>query len=232
MNVEGHNCQAALNLVGYQRSGQHGVANWLMANLPSPSVFLNNLGTMGADELWYVNEKRVADVPNKDPVVVVRGLEGCYKRPANSEYPSLFIVRDIKNHMASIIKHLRFFPQWPEFFRIWEEYAQLLDGHIFDGMGQFVPISFPHWFLSSDYRKETFTTIEGFLPAYPLKYTDAGRDDMMASGGGSSFDLENYRGRASQMAVLSRYKDVSLPEIPSHLLELNERLFGDIYENN
>jgi hypothetical protein len=51
MNVEGHTCKTALNVVGYQRSGQHGVAGWLMANLPSPSVFLNNLGPLGADRL-------------------------------------------------------------------------------------------------------------------------------------------------------------------------------------
>lgn len=232
MKVEGHICEAALNVIGYQRSGQHGVAGWIMANLPSPSVFLNNIGPMGADRLWYVDGKRVKNPPEENPKVVVRGLEGCYRRAEKSPHLSLFVVRDIKNHMASIIRHPRFSPPWPEFFRIWEEYANILSwGLPDDAQSGGFAISFPSWFSSRHYRADLFNDILAWLEI-DSEYTDAGMNAMMASGGGSSFDSEKYRGRASEMAVLSRYKEVNLPPIPERLLELNAELFGDIYEDN
>ncbi len=236
MKVEGHICEAALNVVGYQRSGQHGVAGWIMANLPSPSVFLNNLGPMGADRLWYVNGERVKNPPEENPKTVVRGLEGCYRRANDSPHLTLFVVRDIKNHMASIIRHPRFSPSWPEFFRIWEEYANILSGDPpVDLDCSYIGVSFPHWFTSEHYRDNVFydiTVCGNIEGGHYDDYADAGRNAMMASGGGSSFDSEKYRGRASEMAVLSRYKEVNLPPIPDRLLDLNEDLFGDIYENH
>lgn len=229
MKVEGHDCLAALNVVGYQRSGQHGVAGWIMANLPSPSVFLNNLGPMGADRLWYVDGERVNSIPSELPVVVARGLEGCYRRANGSKLLSVFVVRDIKNHMASIIKHPRFSPSWDEFFGFWEEYAKILvDGLPEDADSEGFGISFPDWFTSRHYRRGMFYKIEDELDINS-GYLDAGMNAMMASGGGSSFDKESYRGNASQMAVLSRWKEVDLPPIPDRLLELNTEAFGDIY---
>lgn len=233
MKVEGHICEAVLNVVGYQRSGQHGVAGWIMANLPSPSVFLNNLGPMGADELWYIDGKRVEKPPMENPKFVVRGLEGCYRRALGSNHLTVLVVRDIKNHMASIIRHPRFFPTWLEFFRIWEEYAHILAGNSHEDIDfPYLPISFPHWFMNKRYREDWFFALNQRLDYDFGDYKDAGMNAMMASGGGSSFDFEKYRGRASEMAVLSRYKEVELPPIPENLLELNTELFGDIYEDN
>lgn len=232
MKIEGHICEATLNVVGYQRSGQHGVAGWIMANLPSPSVFLNNLGPMGADRLWYINGERVKSPPEENPKVVVCGLEGCYRRAKQSPHFSLFVVRDIKNHMASIIRHPRFSPSWPEFFRIWEEYANILmDGLPEDVLSYGYAVNFNSWFVNRHYRADLFYDILDWLEI-TADYADAGMNAMMASGGGSSFDFQKYEGRASQMAVLSRYKDVQLPFIPDHLLDLNQELFGDIYEDN
>jgi hypothetical protein len=203
-----------------------------MANLPSPSVFLNNLGPLGADRLWYVDGKRTGTDPKTNPVVVARGLEGCYRRAKGSPHLTLFVVRDIKNHMASIIRHPRFSPKWPEFFRIWEEYANILAGGLpDDSESKGFAIGFPHWFTSRYYRANVYYDVAEWLDLN-VEYKDAGLNDMMASGGGSSFDSEKYRGRASQMAVLSRYKSVELPPIPQRLLDLNEDLFGEFYEDN
>ena len=100
MKVENHSCNRAININGYLRSGQHGIAGWLLSQLPCASVFLNNLGPMGADRIWYEGTDE-----SDGSLLVAVGLEGCYRRHFNHPHPTVFVVRDIKNHIASIIKH-------------------------------------------------------------------------------------------------------------------------------
>ena len=113
-------------VVGIPRSGQHAIVTWLMANLPSPSLFINNSTSIRPDECWYRGGRRIMMGMHEKPQVLGIGLEGDASAADGSDSPSVFVIRDIKNHMASLIKHKTLkIANWKAFFRRWEAYAEL-----------------------------------------------------------------------------------------------------------
>src|SRR5690606_16318203 len=83
--------------------------------------------------------------------------------------------------------------------RIWKQHARE-----FCGRRRYLPagriaLSYNRWVTDRDYRRQ----IAGELG---LQFTDAGFEEVSATGGGSSFDGVKYNGRASGMKVLERWK--------------------------
>lgn len=230
--------KSQFRVVGYPRSGQHGIISWLMGNLPSPSVFLNNCTLAMPEEIWYVDGKRMplGYHPRTTELFSCFGLEGGInlmheERPnphmfISREIPTVFVIRDIKNHMASIIRHSHLSLRGSNFYSVWRDYARLAVEPFTE---RYMTIAFSLWHASGDYCRDIFDAFNEMMGTN-LKYNDATRNDVMDSGGGSSFDGVGFVGTASKMNVNERYKKVSLPPIPTELLELNEEIFGQIYE--
>jgi hypothetical protein len=215
-------------VVGIPRSGQHGIATWLMGNIPSPSLFVNNFSSIRPDEIWYKNGKRFLGGVHEKPYVVGIGLEGLASLADDTVHPSVFVIRDIKNHMASLIKHKTLNPNWDNFFKNWKEYA-LLGLVDVEKPYKYLTIPFSLWHCSRPFREDHFRFFRKLLSLGPLEYNDNTRKDVMASGGGSSFDGQSFIGCGDKMKVNDRWKEFNLPPIPSELLDMNDELFGDIY---
>lgn len=218
-------------VVGIPRSGQHGIATWLMGNVPSPSLFINNSTSIRPDEIWYKGGKRVNGGIHEKPCIVGVGLEGPVSLADSTGHPSVFVIRDIKNHMASLIKHKTLRPNWDKFFKDWMAYSLLALNRPTKPYDYMV-VPFSEWHTSEDRRVELFDEFEEVIKYFIDKpYDDSTRRDVMGSGGGSSFDGQAFAGCGDKMRVLDRWKSVKLPPIPSELLAFNKELFGDIYAN-
>lgn len=223
--------EVAFQLVGLPRSGQHGVATWLMGNLPSPSLFVNNCTSIRPDPIWYIGGKRMGGYsPDGDGKFICYGVEGEARLADDRAVPAVFVVRDIKNHMASLIAHRTLQPKWDEFFHHWKQYA-VLGTEIIPKRYRYLVVPFSSWHSSKLLRRDLYSLFEDLVGLKSTNYNDDTRKDVMASGGGSSFDGQKFLGCGDRMGVLERYKRVKLPPIPQEVLELNEALFGAIYDD-
>jgi len=216
-------------VVGIPRSGQHAIATWLMAQMPSPSLFINNSTCIRPDEVWFKHGRRNQGNVNGKPEVLGIGIEGNASAADVSENPSVFVIRDVKNHMASLIKHRTLQTNWPQFFKSWEAYALLATENP-DKSYPYMVVPFSTWHTSADLRIKLYQHFEQIMGGFCTVYNDDARKDVMASGGGSSFDGQKFVGCGDKMKVLERYRIVELPPIPLKILELNEEVFGNIYD--
>lgn len=211
-------------LVGYPRSGQHAIIHWLFLQMSDRyCVHLNNYTERSSHQVrFYCGEKiepnRVVAALEEDSLVSY-GLEGCADNQLQIHLPSIYIVRDVRNHYASLIKHR--YTSEKNFLPIWREYAELA----LNPPENSVVVLFDKWASDVIYRRRLFYRICNLIGVGDAIFTDNGRDFVPGAGGGSSFDGTSKRG--SKMNVLERYKQVALPKISEEILGLNRRIFGD-----
>jgi len=210
-------------LYGFARSGQHAISHWLMSHAPQPSLWLNNIQkAKDYQPYWY-------GTPAPELDLLGLGLEGILEEKAQlmPQMPMILVVRDIRNQTASLAKHY-FQPVSTEFFECWETNVLQALGEINLITSPYIVANFNKWFASKEYRKSLYQQIQHMLDL-PYPFVDAGRQEILGVGGGSSFDGTSYHRNADKMKVLERYKDPSikgyLEKIPPSLLELNDRFF-------
>ncbi len=114
---------------------------------------------------------------------------------------TVLVLRDPFNLLASRLAKpaplLDLLEPW-EVLDAWEVYAEEFIGAT-SFLDSKVTVNFNSWFLDREYR-QTVALQLGF------PFTDAGINIVPKAGGGSSFDLLHYDGRASQMRVLDRWR--------------------------
>lgn len=90
-----------------------------------------------------------------------------------------------------------------------------------------VPVNYNLWVLDKEYRQQLAEKLA-------MDFTDAGFDEVMTNGGGSSFDGVALNGKASKMPVLERWKyfaeDPRFQELikDSNILDYSSKIFGSI----
>lgn len=225
------------NFFSMERSGHVAVLNWLMQQFPPPSARVTPPGVpTGIPGAGYhypgaplVQGKNVSEVPPRAPIRAAginfrdSGLFSPKGYPRASQ--SVILVRDIRNLLASRKQHTR---DWDlkETVRTWCHYARTWLGEGDLAPWPLVPIRYDQWFLSETYRRGIVENI-GNAFNVPMTFTDAGMNDMQPAGGGSSFDRLKYRGKASEMKVLERYKQVDIMSwVTDEARELDERIHG------
>lgn len=201
-------------IIGYPRCGQHAISHWLFSHSPGLSLFINNFGG-SSDKIYYKGGvvTNCIDVGSVD--LLGYGLEGAASCKTNRDVFRVYVIRDIRNHVASIEAH-PIINHDSLLDYVWEEYLNVKDG---------VLVKFPQWHDSLEYREKMFYKIVGGL-GLDWEFSDVGREEVLGSGGGSSFDRESYNGCASSMDVNSRYKidevrDV-IGRIPDRLIRLSD----------
>jgi hypothetical protein len=110
------------------------------------------------------------------------------------------VLRDWRNYVASHIKHrerggnkgLSICNRVKT--DIFKEYADY-----FLNESPYYPILFDAWFSNKEYRVKICEDLG-------LHFTDIGKQSVSDFGGGSSFDLQEFDGKAEKMNVLNRYK--------------------------
>ena len=113
------------------------------------------------------------------------------------------MLRDWRNYVASQIKHRdkdenngnKGLSIWSRVRTdIFKEYADY-----FLDESPYYPILFDAWFSNKEYRVKICEDLG-------LHFTDIGKQSVSGLGGGSSFDLQEFEGKAEKMDVLNRYK--------------------------
>ena len=221
----GIECDKVFNILGWPRSGQHAVANWIFGQLPGTNVFVNNCSV----KVKYIDGDMIPiRESNKKGIskasIVCIGREGPTSVGDKSLF-TIYVVRDLLNHIASIQKHPGLGVS-AKFYKEWEKYIDKLDS---DKPNELC-ISFPDWHTSAEYRIEIWNKISKLL-SIDVELNDTKREGMMLSGGGSSFSKMKFNGNASKLNILERYKSGKIPNnVPKNLLELNKEKFGWIYD--
>jgi len=248
------------NFYGLKRSGNHGIMTWIASSLDKPVVLLNNAlpftdpyETFNHDGKWD-SGLNCFKIPEKwnDPIrfaqkeylfisfedINITELDAkkiipCRKTAigSSSSLKIIFILRDPFNFMAS--RFCKKTPTISEFNKLsdalnaWKMYA-----YEFLGKTEYIPdkilINYNRWFIDQNYRK-------GLAKKMNIPFSDKGIDIVPTAGQGSSFDRLSYNGRAQEMKVLERWKNISTkPEFKKlftrqdEILKLSEAIFGEI----
>ena len=127
-------------------------------------------------------------------------LDGCHFCQNIVDPTIIVIIRDWRNYVASHIKHWENDvsggdPAWKRVrTNSFKEYADY-----FLDESPYYPILFDAWFSNKEYRVKICEDLG-------LHFTDIGKQSVSDFGGGSSFDLQEFDGKAEKMDVLNRYK--------------------------
>lgn len=231
------------------RSGYHAVVHWMCVHLPGKVTFLNNCN----HELAFRNRNVYKNAGNGRHMVYSFenfDLEGFEPLRVGEHFGKIvFVMRDPFNWLASSLMkkgklnkpEKPFTPsqnkvRYPPYFgatksriAMYKQYIDQIYG-LYDYLGgrDFHIIRYNDWFADHQYRSAIAQDI-GFVNQ------DFGLDYVSPRGSGSSFDGRKYRGRGSQMDVLSRWKVFADDErfcrlMDRELVEIAEEYFPNIYQ--
>jgi len=231
--VKGETCSRLFLILAMKRSGHHAFLNWLASGLGS-AKHINNAVDGREERKWLcprhsggeVNYFGDFDEDHYDLIVSLEDFDiddwSRFRFEKFSTYRGaksitvIVLVRDFRNWLASCLQrrespdgrdvydgltspYLNDRKVWkPPRIDLWLKQARELTEE------KMIPsskvVSFDRWFQPEDYRE----TLCRELNVFPV---DSSRHSVSHFGGGSSFDKKNMDGFATQMAVLSRYKD-------------------------
>jgi hypothetical protein len=245
-----------LRVVGMSRSGSHAVVNWILHQAAGRVCFLNcaepRTNPFHSARPLDTGDCAVANWPGFDPAAeragrfaakdwLVYSYEDTFLKPAfdpafdrhhdawvgsSARRHDVLVVRDPFNLFASRHRWGRSPLSAAIARRMWTQHARIaLDpaGCLRHGP---VVVRYNAWVADPGYRRRIAETLG-------LRFTDAGRNEVGPSGGGSSFDGYALDGRAGGMAVLDRWR--LLADDPDYrrllgpeMAALSERLFGPL----
>jgi len=247
---------------GVQRSGNHGIINWIASLFDEPKTFLNSrhqseksrwrrncfafhkpvrsTSNSGITKYSHLQKRPqnllIYSIENQTPKMIDENLRNRHHLFGESEnFHVVLILRDPFNTYASRIqdeydkKHRqsccisRNCRRYPE---NWVQYAKL---HLAQKrvLGV-IPtcILFNKWVYDQDYRQNICEQLGG-------TYTEQELRTVPKFGGGSSFDKQQFDGKAHEMKLTERWK--GFVNDPRYLrlfnretIELSERIFGHI----
>jgi len=243
-----------LSILYMQRAGGHAIANWLTNQLPTTNyVFINNI--FHYDNRLLFNKPLVKN--NTEYLIYtiedmsIGQAEKTKQRllyKHNSDKLNVLIIRDPYNLFASryarqigetnpitgekqpeSIKSCNWSPlkTWTGKSAIdcWRNHAQEALSHFNIDLCIF----YNRWIQDKSYRQQTAKDLG-------LNFTDRGIDEVSTHGEGSSFDGLTYQGKASEMAVDTRWKKYKYDSYFCSLFDdrihtLAQMLFGFNYKS-
>ncbi len=197
---------------GLRRTGNHAIINWICRQM-TPSAHYNNcviepIGNIRLDPLkkFYEKDKVLKKEPkgrslsyyklvvynfeNQLVKDVSFGVKLLKIRTENIKY--IVITRDPYNLFASRLRSSR---EGHRFIDVWKSHV-----HLCMENKDIIGINFNKWFSEKNYRIELAEKLG-------LKFTDKGINDVFWFGA-SSFDGNKFDGKAQNMEVLERWKNV------------------------
>lgn len=200
-------------VAGMQRSGHHAVAFWLGKHI-GEHKYINDV-LFPPQKYQEKPCNMLLSYENKDPEIF---------RDETAE-KVLVVIRDPYNWLASRLKGEGLYYVFTE--KTIPRYKLLIEYATNNPPPNVVCVNYNEWFSNKDYRKE-------IIESCGLTFTDKGINSLSKWGGGSSFDLKKYKGKAQEMKVLERWKKMKNNEKYRHILlekhpELQEialKIFG------
>lgn len=241
--------QASIRFCGIQRSGNHALINWIIAQEERPTCFVNGAfpGISPWEKSWGISYPHFPYWPldrDASGALVQKGLvvysyenrsllQVETDKPHVSKYigrsledRAVVILRDPYNTFASWLK--RDTPVTPDIVSLWKAYAQEFLGRTQVLSQPKMFINFNAWFANASYRQQLACQLG-------LTFTDKGIGDVSHHGGGSSFDGQDLRGQAKRMGVLTRfhaYRDnpafQAIFASDPDLQQLSDEIFGPL----
>ena len=236
--------QKLIQFGGIQRSGNHAIINWIIAQEELKTCFIN--GTFPTANPWeknwgisypnYPYWPKQRDVKGqfveKDLFLISyenRSLQDIeadksslpqYIGVSRSRY-TILVLRDPYNTFASWLK--RDTPVTPTIIKLWKEYAYEFLGKTSIINGPKVCVNFNLWFSDQKYRQSIAEKLE-------LTFTDKGLGKVSHHGGGQSL-----QGKAKNMAVLTRFNQYQnhpvfrkIFDLDPELEQLSKDIFGEL----
>lgn len=216
------------------RSGHNAVMNWFMSQMTTRCTFYSTSEGVNDPQLrkkkFQSRKKKNVVVYNEDgesdievlnaEIVKLTNLPNLQKTPFVSEKRVLpiIILRSYRNHVASLMNAERIGDGNVARYReCWLEHANAVKGGLCDF------ILFDRWFVDENYRKS-------ICDRYGLVFTDKGKQDIPRIGApSSSFDQCKFDGKAEEMNVLERWKQVDqarLANMTKATQQLENEIFG------
>ncbi|MDB9529866.1 hypothetical protein PN498_28020 [Oscillatoria sp. CS-180] len=241
--------QKLIRFCGIQRSGNHAVINWMIAQEHRKTCFIN--GAFPGTNPWHQNwgiaypnfpywpkerdikgalvskELFIFSYENQplSDIEADKSALADYIGNSREDY-TVVILRDPYNTFASWMK--RHTPVTPSVIELWKRYAYEFVGKSNLINSPKILVSFNQWFSDQTYR-------QNLAHQLGLEFTDHGLREVSHHGGGSSFDGQGLRGQATHMNVLTRFHHyVSNPqfqaifEADAELKQLSDQIFGEL----
>lgn len=236
------------------RTGHHAIIHWVLRQLPEPTLNLGNVLGSNPEESWYFNDGfhqwstqfdgpaspyRPEDLSRTQYIAVDSQNFNVDEIPAvNLEFPTIIVVRDIRNWLASKQKGgTNIGPHNVEMWIKYMEQVMYLRDYLPKSVNWF-PVSFNNWFSRESYRRGIVYRLNDQF-GYKVQFNDRGLNEILENPprsprSGSSFDRMSFQGKAQKMDVLKRwevYRDdpVTNSIITGRAMELNKKYFGDMY---
>lgn len=233
---------------GIQRSGNHGIINWVLEQFDDSKIFINDqkFGEKVDHEKVKLAWEKVKSRDSQRLLLVSfenydisllnqeKYLQGCKNLDESLFGESLdtiniIILRDPFNMWVSN-RPPKNEPQDPG---LWKTYArEFLDETNF--LPRKICINFDKWFLDADYRK----SISDLLG---VTFSDKGLNKVSSHGGGSNFDKTNFDGKAQKMRVLNRWNQsrnflkkrrlIKILRKDKEMSRLTKTIYRDMYED-
>jgi len=196
--------------VGMKRSGNHAIINWSIHNCFESTLYLNsiNSSTNTPDSLVAYHSEHL--IPREmDRIIITFENKLCQDL---RDLDCNLIIRDPFNWLASWVSHFHFSKD-----NIDTDIEMYLK-NIKDSKEK---IFFNEWFSNQSYRDSL---------AYRLGFSnrDTGIDIVTKHGKGSSFDRKSYDGKAREMKVLDRWKNMLESQIYVEKILLFKDDFGNV----
>ncbi len=241
--------QKLIQFAGIQRSGNHALINWLIAQTSQKTCFINGAfpGISPWEKNWGISYPNFPYWPqerdqkgalvSKDLVVYSYENRALNAIEADKDQLSKYIGKSRERYIAVILRdpyntfasYLKFDkPITADFVELWKTYAREFIGKTDILTSPKVFINFNRWFSDQDYRR-------GLAKQLGLTFTDRGLSEVSHHGGGSSFDAQVFKGQTQKMNVLTRFHlYLDQPEFKAifaadpELKQLSDQIFGPL----
>lgn len=219
-------------VLALRRSGHHAVINWICRQHDHRVVFHNLCGIKnkkGSEiKIYGDGSLPVRHIHNFENFDFNKIIQLCMIMPFAH---LILVVREARNWIASCLKRREtaryeyekdVFKELPQRVELWKQHAKIA----IDKSTWLTVILFDRWFSDAEYRRSICKRLD-------IPFTDAGLNEVVRFGSGSSFDARRYDGRAQEMDVLNRWKEFEDDPLMKRimrdeLIELNKRLFPDV----
>lgn len=216
-----------IRFVGLARSGNHAIINWTLKQLQGRWCFLNCVQAKtdpfesarpmddGARHATNVTGAMTPEAARSVPLDhLAISLEDSFLRPSLSsesrnaiaaaagpprEELTVIVLRDPYNLFASRRGLSGAILKEQTALRVWKQHARACLGETRGLNSEIVMANYNAWVRDPAYRRSLAERLG-------LSFTDAGRNEVVNCGGGSSFDGRAMNGRAEKMRVTERWR--------------------------